>query len=329
MIRLFTDIRSWSETVSLCRAAEALRPERWDDLWQQWQAERVYCHPDSPAVRALVRQAVQAGRRHSDQVHWLFQWCRDQLRYGRLAAPWFPLVRTDEDVLRLREGTCGDYAHLLVACATAMGIEARYVWVDRDVYGDEQNHICSAFLEPDEGRWVLVDPTYFTGWDVRHRDVRFVPKEAHWAAVSRDEFDWLRGEAGRKRLALAGLTYAPWVYEGLLERADLGGRTFFALLCVTAPGQWGLWATLHEQRPETRACPVRLRATAGGALAWDLCHAPAAEVWDEARWAAQGAVTPGAVAENPALREASAHYEQLLPRLRPIVDAVETFAAGA
>jgi hypothetical protein len=83
-------------------------------------------------------------------VHWLFRWCLDHLRYGRLEAPWFPVVRTDEDVLRLREGTCGDFAHLFVACMTAMGIEAQYVWVDRDRYGDEQNHICSAFFDPDE-----------------------------------------------------------------------------------------------------------------------------------------------------------------------------------
>jgi transglutaminase-like putative cysteine protease len=115
LIHFFTDSRSWSETVSACREAEALRPELWDDLSQRWQNERVYCHPESPAIRELVQAAAHAGRRHCNQVHWLFQWCFDHLRYGRLEAPWFPLVRTDEDVLRLREGTCGDFAHLFVA----------------------------------------------------------------------------------------------------------------------------------------------------------------------------------------------------------------------
>lgn len=305
-----------------------MAPDQWDHLWQRWQAERIYCHPSGERVQALVRQAAAVGRPPVDQVRWLFQWFLENLQYGRLESPWFPLVRTDEDVLRWREGTCGDFAHLFVACMLAMGIDAQYVRVDRDAYGDEQDHICAAFFAPDVGRWVMVDPTYaygfLTGWDVKHREVRFVPREAHWDQIRREEFDWLRAEAARKRLALAGLTFAPWVYEGLLERNAQSVRTFFALLCVTAPGQWALWGTLHEQGPAARACPVRLRATTGSELAWDRCIAPDAEVWDEARWAAQGAVTPGALAGHPALQVASAHLEQLLPRLRPIMQAVES-----
>lgn len=70
-----------------------------------------------------------------------------------------------EDVLRMRQGVCQDYAHVMIALARSIGIPCRYVSgylyrriTDADRVGADATHAWVEALLPDLG-WVGFDPT--------------------------------------------------------------------------------------------------------------------------------------------------------------------------
>jgi transglutaminase-like putative cysteine protease len=77
------------------------------------------------------------------------------------------LTTTPDDVLRLREGVCQDYAHLQIACLRSFGIAARYVsgYLETvappgqtKLRGADASHAWLSVHVPGFG-WVDVDPT--------------------------------------------------------------------------------------------------------------------------------------------------------------------------
>ena len=51
----------------------------------------------------------------------------------------------------------GDYSNLLVSVFQKLGYEAKYAYIHKDCYGDEQDHICVAIRDNNE--WILIEAT--------------------------------------------------------------------------------------------------------------------------------------------------------------------------
>lgn len=81
-----------------------------------------------------------------------------------------------EDVLRLRQGVCQDFSHLMLACMRSMGIAARYVSGylsttppegQERMVGVDASHAWVSVFAPDAG-WIDYDPTNNTQPSDRH-----------------------------------------------------------------------------------------------------------------------------------------------------------------
>lgn len=74
---------------------------------------------------------------------------------------------TQEELLRLRQGVCQDFAQLAIACLRSQGLPARYVsgYIEtspppggRKLTGSDASHAWAAVMLPD-GSWLDLDPT--------------------------------------------------------------------------------------------------------------------------------------------------------------------------
>lgn len=101
-------------------------------------------HPTSPEIAAFAGSIRADANSLPQTIARLMDWFDQAVIYSRLDAPYFPLQRSDLDVLALRSGTCGDYSNLIVSLLLYLGIPAQYAWISRDCFGDEQDHICAA-----------------------------------------------------------------------------------------------------------------------------------------------------------------------------------------
>ena len=73
--------------------------------------------------------------------------------------------RNGEEVLRDREGICGEMSFLYVTMARCLGLRASYVSVRKDHEGRNVHHACAGFYDR---RLVLVDIAYHR-FDITHR----------------------------------------------------------------------------------------------------------------------------------------------------------------
>ncbi|MBR3843034.1 MAG: hypothetical protein IKM38_07195, partial [Christensenellaceae bacterium] len=103
-----------------------------------------YIHPDDRKIEEFIQQNIPDRSTLKTIAAALLKWFDKNIRYSRLDAPFFPLQRSDLDVLFMRSGTCGDYANLVVSVLQRLGYETGYAYVHVDCYGDEQDHICAA-----------------------------------------------------------------------------------------------------------------------------------------------------------------------------------------
>jgi hypothetical protein len=290
--------------------------------------QRIYCHPNSTEIKNLIKSIPTNNKTNYEKAKWIFDWCVNNLEYGRLKKPFFPLIRTDLDVLELKEGTCGDFSNLFVSCMESLDIPSKYVIVDRDSYNDRQSHICSAFYNSIENRWILVDPTpaygCVSGWDVRHKEIKFIEKEEYWVARKQEEYDWIkRSILEYKSLFLSGILFAPFIYEGFIKKTDRQNTTLFAYLTVDNLLQWHLMATLHDYTKKSRSCPIRITSVKLDNYEWAASINEDFEVWDEKRWKPKRSVDENAIEENDQLKIAMKHLYQVKPKIDLLIELIE------
>ena len=116
-----------------------------------------YIHPSDKQILAFIEKQISGSYDLESICERLFAWFDREVEYSRLNAPYFPLQRSDLDLLAMGSGTCGDYSNLLVSVFLAMGFEACYAYVHEDCYGDGQDHICAAVK--DHGMYIPIDAT--------------------------------------------------------------------------------------------------------------------------------------------------------------------------
>ena len=67
-----------------------------------------YIHPHSDPIEKFIENTVPDRRDLKTVCTQILHWFDSSVEYSRLNAPFFPLQRSDLDVLEMRSGTCGD-----------------------------------------------------------------------------------------------------------------------------------------------------------------------------------------------------------------------------
>ena len=88
-----------------------------------------YIHPSDEKIKEFIQKLELVNKDLKEIIHVIFKWFDSNVKYSRLNAPFYPLQRSDLDVLDMLSGTCGDYSNLLVSVFIALGYESRYAYL--------------------------------------------------------------------------------------------------------------------------------------------------------------------------------------------------------
>lgn len=259
------------------------RPSR-EDVGIQ-MIDKKYLHPDSAEIQSLICQIKEDAASVQAMVDNLFVWFDQNIQYSRLNAPFFPLQRSDLDVLQMKSGTCGDYANLVVSVLLTLNVPAKYAYVHRDCYGNEQDHICAAaFLED---RWVLIDATLpyrkWHGFDCRHQEYELIAPEIFELRMKKIESACMEKAELWGNAQYAGILYAPWIHEEILLCTDDRTESVFFLLSMHSPHTWTLYVNYLIYTARYGRTPVMAEVTPES-MHFQLSVHPAASIWDNGQW---------------------------------------------
>ena len=204
-----------------------------------------YIHPSDERIARFAAAVCKENTDLETVCRVLLAWFDANMDYSRLSAPFFPLQRSDIDVLEMRAGACGDRSNLIVSVLLALGFDACYAYVHRDRYGDAQDHICAAAAE--NGRHILIDATLpylkWHGYDCGHREYELLSQDEFERRMTEEEAYWSSVAEKQGKPSAAGLLYAPWVHaERVFETEEALGR--------------GVLSAVARRKPRARA--VRL-----------------------------------------------------------------------
>lgn len=192
-----------------------------------------YIHPDCEEIKSFIEEVIGDRKELKQICETIFAWFDNNITYSRLNSPFFPLQRSDLDVLKMKSGTCGDYSNLIVSVLLSMGYEAGYAYVHKDCYGDEQDHICTA-VKVNE-KWILIDATNpYRKWyrfDCPHREYELLSPDEFEKRMKREEAYWTSVAEMCGKKDVAGLWYAPWIHEEVIvDTEDVLDSMFFLLI---------------------------------------------------------------------------------------------------
>ena len=244
-----------------------------------------YIHPDSDEITALAETLQKSAGSAEQFIQRLLAWFDENIAYSRLSAPLFPLQRSDLDVLKLRSGTCGDFANLVVSLLQNRGFTAGYAWLTRDYYGDPQDHICAAVWM--DGEWALVDAALpyrkWKGFRCPHREYALLTPEEFALKIQREEEFWRDQARSMGEERLAGLLYAPWLHEEVLLEGEDALTTAFYLLEIDKYRNFRVSVSLLFYTPD-RAKSLIQCTCCGEERSYRFSICPAEHIWDESQW---------------------------------------------
>jgi len=97
----------------------------------------------------------------------IFDWFIRNISYGQSGRKKYKKgYRHAAEVFTDREGVCGEMAILFVCMARAVGMQANYVLVEIDCFGDKVGHACAGVKV--NGKLVLIDTAYYT-YAIKHQ----------------------------------------------------------------------------------------------------------------------------------------------------------------
>ena len=249
------------------------------------QYNQYIIHPEAPEIERLISELGLWDLSLREVVDKLFRWFDGNVAYSRLNAPYYPLQRSDLDVLRMGSGTCGDYTNLVVSVLTRLGYRMQYAFVLVDCCGDPQQHICAAVWH--EGRWQLIDPTLpyrkWHGLDCPHRAREPLPCTEMKTRLLQDERYWTDKAIAWGKAPFAGLLYAPWLHEEIVLSTAEALETVFFLLILDSVCTYTLYVYYLIYSRTAASSPILCRITREGTSFRFSVH-PAQNLWDERQW---------------------------------------------
>jgi len=244
-----------------------------------------YIHPHSPEIERFIRELCLEDLPLNSTLEALLLWFDHNITYSRLNAPYFPLQRSDLDVLKMQSGTCGDYANFIVSVLSRLGYRAQYAYVHVDCYGNSQDHICAAVWNGE--RWQLVDATLpyrkWHGADSPHIEYELLTFDKMKNRWKQEELYWTNKAKEWGKESLAGLLYAPWVHEEIVLCTDHALETVFFLLILDSAQEYTLYAysLVYSDTHAHNAIQCRVSAEE---MAFSFSTHPAEHLWDEKQW---------------------------------------------
>lgn len=281
--------------------------------------DRKLVHPNHGEVIELIDELNLRADKPAEIVEKLRIWFDANISYGRLCQPFYPLQRSDLDVLRLREGTCGDYANLAVSVFQTLGYEAGFAHVTRDCRDDPQEHICGAVRA--DGVWKLVDLTQpYRKWncfDCQHSEYTLMDVEQYEQWIAKEEDYWTEVANKRGMPHLAGLLYAPWIHEDVVVNDDGLLESVFFLLNVDRQNAYTLSVYDLVYTLDSAYSPVMCIITKER-TEYRFSVRKAENIWDEKQWS-------DAVGEDDIpVPYRTPHLERLLESVKrtlPVIDS--------
>lgn len=244
-----------------------------------------YIHPDDKVILDFADSISQGSTDIRAICKNLFAWFDDNAAYSRLNAPFFPLQRSDLDVLSMKAGTCGDYSNLLVSVLSALKFDVRYAYVHKDCYGDAQDHICAAVKEKDG--YILVDATQpyrkWHGFNCSHQEYDLLSQHEFEQKMKEEEAYWKLAAKKHNNELLAGLLYAPWIYSECVNDSPDRFDSIFFLLSFNAQVQPTLYAYYQHYTEQESFIPIMAAISKSGTSFHFSIHARNG-LWDDAQW---------------------------------------------
>ena len=244
-----------------------------------------YIHPQSFEMERFINELQLENLSLIRVVETLLLWFDNNITYSRLNAPYYPLQRSDLDVLKMKSGTCGDYSNLIVSVLTRLGYETKYAYVHVDCYGNPQDHICAAVRNAE--RWQLIDATLpyrkWHGSDCPHCEYELLSYDEMKNIFQREEQYWTNKAVEWKKESFAGLLYAPWVHEEPVLCTDASLETVFFLLILNSVQEYNIFAYYLVYSDTKASNTIKCRVNADEMYLSFSVH-PADNLWDEKQW---------------------------------------------
>ncbi|MBW3001908.1 transglutaminase-like domain-containing protein [Candidatus Woesearchaeota archaeon] len=110
----------------------------------------------------IIREETEDCDTEMEKAEAIYDWMDDNVDYSESRIVGY---RNSSEVINDKKGICGEMAFLYITMARSVGLDAKYVSVDRDFRGKSVFHACAAVKV--DGKYLLVDPAYQT-FDIEH-----------------------------------------------------------------------------------------------------------------------------------------------------------------
>lgn len=245
-----------------------------------------YINPQSDEIFKFTAEMNKDTNSLEEVIHNIFHWFEDNVKYSRIEQPYYPLQRNDLEVLSMKAGTCGDYTNLIVSVLINMGISAKYAYLKRDCYGDEQDHICAA-AEID-GKCILIDATLpyrkWYGFDCPHKEYELYDPQEFEIKMKQIEDTFLTKALNLGNENLAGILYAPWIYDEVILNTEDKLESVFYLLIFENESNWTLWTSYIVYTKDKGSIPLMLRVNQNMDRIFQFSINEPDSLWDDNQW---------------------------------------------
>lgn len=244
-----------------------------------------YIHPQSVEIEDFINELHLWNMPLSSVVETLLSWFDINTSYSRLNAPYYPLQRSDLDVLVMKSGTCGDYSNLVVSVLMRLEYKAKYAFINVDCYGNPQEHICAAVW--DEERWKLIDATLpYRKWqklDCLHKEYELLSYDEIRTRLKQEEEYWTNKAIEWNKESFSGLLYAPWIHEDIVVCTENSLETVFFLLILDSVSEYKIYVYYLVYSDNNAASVIMSRVNKDGTY-YKFSVNCADNLWDEKQW---------------------------------------------
>lgn len=124
----------------------------------------------SPELVKIIKNYTKPYKTKREKSRKIFEWMQSNIDYGKnKRIQQGKGYKNSDEVLKDKEGVCGEMAYLYISMARCCGIDSQNLIVNVDYKGKKVCHACAAiFLD---GEMIQVDPAYHT-YDIKHQKIK-------------------------------------------------------------------------------------------------------------------------------------------------------------